>query len=138
MAVSIGDLARESGVKVPTIRYYESIGLIPEPVRSSGNQRRYTKRDRERLGFIKHARDLGLSLAAIRDLMALADDPGRACDDADRIARDHLAEIRARIAQLQRLEAELVRMTGRCAGGSVGDCRVLQALSDRSLREGDH
>ncbi len=137
MAVSIGDLARESGVKVPTIRYYESIGLIPEPVRSAGNQRRYQQRDLERLGFIKHARDLGLSLGAIRDLMALADDPDRACDDADRIARDHLAEIRARIAQLQRLEAELVRMTDQCRGGSVGDCRVLQALADRTLCESD-
>ncbi|MEM1045345.1 MAG: helix-turn-helix domain-containing protein [Pseudomonadota bacterium] len=138
MDVSIGDLARKSGVKVPTIRYYESVGLIPEPARSAGNQRRYTKRDLERLGFIKHARDMGLSLGAIRDLMALADHPERACDDADRIARDHLADVRARIAQLRRLEAELVRMTDECNGGSIGDCRVLQALSDHSLCEGDH
>ena len=69
--LSIGALARRSGVKVPTIRYYEQLGLIDAPVRSDGNQRRYTDAQAQRLGFIRHARDLGLSLDAIRDLLRL-------------------------------------------------------------------
>lgn len=135
---SIGALARQTGVKVPTIRYYEQMGLIDPPARSDGNQRRYGKADRERLSFIRHARDLGLSIEAIRELIALGSHPERPCHDADRIAAEHLAAIRSRIARLQRLERELARITASCSGETVGECYVLKALGDHALCETEH
>ena len=69
--LSIGELSRLTAVKIPTIRYYEKIGLLSEPLRSEGNQRRYAKRELERLSFIRHARDLGLPILSIRELIEL-------------------------------------------------------------------
>lgn len=136
--LSIGDLSRKTGVKVPTIRYYEQIGLISTPERSTGNQRRYSKSDLERLAFVRHARDLGLTIDAIRDLAALAGHPERPCADADRIAREHLQSVREKIARLQRLERELDRIATGCDADSVAECYVMRALSDHSKCNDDH
>ncbi len=136
--LSIGDLARESGVKVPTIRYYEGIGLIEKPERSRGNQRRYRLSDLERLSFIRHARDLGLGLDAVRDLIALGAHPERPCAEAHGIARDHLKAVRRRISQLRGLERELERIVSNCRGETVGECYVLRSLSDHALCEREH
>ncbi len=136
--LSIGDLSRRTGVKIPTIRYYEQMGLIDEPERSSGNQRRYSNEQLERLSFIKHARDLGLSIKAVRELAELSAHPEQPCRDAHRIATEHLASVRARIAKLKRLEKELKRIESGCADGHVDDCHVIQALSDHSLCGTEH
>ena len=137
--LAIGELSRQTGVKVPTIRYYEQVGLIDAPERSDGNQRRYGKAELERLGFIRHARDLGLSLEAIRELIALSSDPCRSCDEADGIARQHLHHVRDKISQFQNLERELVRIVDGCAGGKrVDDCYVLRSLGDHSLCKREH
>ncbi len=136
--LSIGDLARRTGVKIPTIRYYEQMGLVSAPDRSQGNQRRYTNAELERLAFIKHARDLGLPIGDIRELIELSGHPARPCADADRLARDHLGNVRKRIANLQRLETELERIVDGCDAGSIGDCYVIRALSDHSLCKDDH
>ncbi|MFB2550969.1 MerR family transcriptional regulator [Ensifer soli] len=136
--LSIGDLSKRSGVKVPTIRYYEDVGLVPPPERSEGNQRRYDRRALDRLSFIRHARDLGLPIEAIRSLIELGEHPEQPCADADRIAAEQLADVRARIARLKRLEAELARIATSCAGGPAGACHVLKALGDHGLCEGDH
>jgi DNA-binding transcriptional MerR regulator len=135
---SIGGLSRRSGVKVPTIRYYEQIGLIAAPGRTAGNQRRYRDPDLERLTFIRHARDLGLPIDAIRQLLDLSDDPGRDCAEADRIVGIHLDQVRDRIARLRRLERELERIAMQCAGGAVRDCYVIAALADHDLCAGGH
>ena len=135
---SIGDLSRRTGVKVPTIRYYEETGLIEPPERSAGNQRRYSRDALERLAFIRHARDLGLSAEAIRELVVLGKDPNRPCAEIDRIAVEHLREIRGRIARLKRLEKELTRIVASCRHGKVDDCRVIRSLSDHSLCETEH
>lgn len=92
--LSIGELSKRTGVKVPTIRYYEQMGLIREADRSEGNQRRYEKSDLERLAFIRHARDLGLNIDAIRELIALSQHREMPCEGADRIAAEHLADVR--------------------------------------------
>ena len=134
----IGKLARATGVKVPTIRYYEQIGLLPEPGRSAGNQRLYDARARERLAFIRHARDLGFPLEAIRELLSLADDPARPCGAADDIARRQLVAVKARIVRLEALRAELDRMIEQCARGTIADCRVIEVLGDHRLCAGDH
>ncbi|RCS22994.1 MerR family transcriptional regulator [Phyllobacterium salinisoli] len=135
---SIGELSRRTSVKVPTIRYYEQMGLIDTPERSEGNQRRYARSDLERLAFIRHARDLGFTIDAIRQLIDLGDHAERPCADADRIATEQLVSVRTRIAQLRRLEAELARIATCCTGETIGECYVIRALSDHSLCESEH
>jgi DNA-binding transcriptional MerR regulator len=137
--LSIGDLSKRTGVKVPTIRYYEQMGLIAAAERSEGNQRRYEKQELDRLAFIRHARDLGLDISAIRELIALSLHPQQPCGDADRIAADHLAGVRDRIAKLKKLEQELERIISHCDGGhSIKECYVIRSLSDHALCEGEH
>ncbi|NPD15958.1 helix-turn-helix domain-containing protein [Xinfangfangia sp. D13-10-4-6] len=136
--LTIGKLGQRTGVKVPTIRYYEQIGMLPEAERSAGNQRLYGKAAEDRLRFIRHSRDLGFPLEAIRDLLSLSDQPGQSCAAADGIARQQLTAVRARISRLQALEAELERMLIQCAHGTIGDCRVIEVLGDHRLCDHDH
>lgn len=129
----IGELARRTATKVQTIRYYEQIGLLPEPGRTAGGQRRYGEAERRRLAFVRHARELGFGLDAIRELLDLAADPASDCARADRIAKANLAAVRRKIARLLTLEQELVRMVEECRGGRIGQCRVLEVLDDHEL-----
>lgn len=117
--LTIGKLGAQAGVKVPTIRYYEQNGLLPEAERSSGNQRLYSSKAMDRLAFVRHARDLGFSLEAIRDLLSLSDKPDQSCAAADTIAKAQLAEVESRLARLTALKPELERMIRQCAGGSA-------------------
>lgn len=136
---SIGALSQKTGVKIPTIRYYEQTGLLNEPERTEGNQRRYTIHDLERLGFIRHARELGFSLEAISALITLQDYPDRSCKDATDIAVSQLNDVRTKISRLKKLETELVRISDGCAGeGSASDCYVLSSLSSHEFCETDH
>lgn len=133
---SIGEAARESGVKVPTIRYYEEISLLPKIARSEGNRRFYDEGDLHRLAFIRHARELGFDVEAIRTLLALQDRPSQSCESADAIARARLADVEHRIARLELLRAELQTMIRECANGRVSDCRVIETLADGSHQHG--
>jgi DNA-binding transcriptional MerR regulator len=128
-AVAIGDAARKSGVKVPTIRYYEQIGLLAAPARTEGNRRLYTPLDLRRLAFIRHARELGFDVEAIRALLSLQDHPEQSCASADAIARARLTEVEGRIARLTALRDELTRMIDECACGRVAECRVIETLA---------
>ena len=131
-ALSIGSLAQRTGCKVQTIRYYEQVGLMPKPGRTSGNQRFYGEMHADRLAFIRHSRELGFPLDAIRDLLGLSDDPNRSCEQADRIARAHLREVDVRIASLRVLKTELERMVRQCGRGRIADCRVIEVLADHA------
>ena len=131
-AYAIGDLARQTGTKVETIRWYERDGIMPAPVRTAGGHRVYTQADLDRLAFIRHARELGFPLEDVRELLRLADEPERPCAESDAIARTHLEAVRSRIARLQALEAELVRMVAACGHGRVAECRVIEVLADQS------
>ncbi len=135
---SIGQLSKATGVKVPTIRYYEEIGLLPQPGRNAGNQRRYGQDGMDALGFIKHARDLGFSLEDIKALMGLDGQLGEDCAEADRIARSQLANVRDRIRKLEQLATELERISHLCDGGNGGCCKVLTALGDHSQCATEH
>ncbi|WP_119681978.1 MerR family transcriptional regulator [Indioceanicola profundi] len=126
---SIGGLAARSGTKVQTVRWYEQVGMLPEPARTAGNQRMYTRGDLDRLIFIRRGRELGFSLDEVRRLLSLADRVDLSCEEADVIASAHLEEVRQKIGQLRSLEAELERMLGQCRHGTVSDCRVIEALS---------
>lgn len=128
--MSIGALAKRTGVKVPTIRYYEQIGLLGRPQRTASNRRLYGESELRRLAFLRHARDLGFEIEAIRELLDLADQPDRPCAEADAIAGSHLAEIERKIAQLTALRAELKRMVDECRHGRICECRVIEVLAD--------
>lgn len=136
--LTIGKLSAATGVKVPTIRYYEEIGMLPAAERTAGNQRVYGHAGTQRLAFIRHARDLGFPLEAIRELLGLSDNPDQSCAQVDRIAAAQLAEVRTRIARLRALEAELERMLKQCACGTIADCRVVEVLGNHELCAGEH
>jgi len=136
--LTIGELSRVTGVKVPTIRYYVQMGLLMAPGRSGGNQRRYEPGERERLSFIKHARDLGFTIGAIRELLELSEHPERPCADADNIAVRQLQIVRDKIAKLRPLERELERIATRCHGDQIRDCYVIQSLANHELCSNEH
>lgn len=136
---SIGQLSQRTNVKIPTIRYYEQVGLLAAPDRTQGNQRRYGADGLERLSFIRHARDLGFSIEAISALIALQEQPDRSCEAARGIAVTQLADVRLKIARLNALEQELCRISKGCDGQGVsGDCYVLASLADHGLCDRDH
>jgi DNA-binding transcriptional MerR regulator len=127
---SIGDLSARSGVKVPTIRYYEQIGLIAAPPRTEGNQRRYDQPALARLRFIAHARDMGFSMDSLKSMLRLAGHRDAPCADVDALVQDHLTEVDDRIARLTRLRTELAGMLSSHHHGTVADCRIVEVLSD--------
>lgn len=132
-ALSIGQLARDTGCKVQTIRYYEDIGLLPPAPRSAGNQRRYSQAQLRRLRFILHSRELGFPIADIRQLLALADQPQQPCAEVDALAKRHRADVRQRITRLRAMEQELTRMLHHHQHGEVRECRVIDVLADHAL-----
>jgi DNA-binding transcriptional MerR regulator len=125
---SIGTLARRTGVKVPTIRFYESVGLLPAPPRTKSNRRVYGDGAVNRLRFIRHARELGFELSTIRQLLELTGEPQRSCEKVDAIAREHLREIESRIERLTALRSEVRRMLKQCMHGRIADCRIVEVL----------
>jgi DNA-binding transcriptional MerR regulator len=127
--ISIGVLSRETGVKITTIRYYESIGLLPPAPRTDGNRRVYDVKAIDRLKFIRHARELGFEVEIIRELLNLAEQPQRSCAKVDALAREHLRAIVSRIERLQALKAEMETMIRKCAKGRIEQCRIIDVLS---------
>lgn len=127
---AIGDLVRATGVKATTIRWYEQEGWLPPPARTTGGHRAYGAAHLRRLGFIRHARELGFESDAIRALLDLADQPDANCTKAHALATAQIAEIDARLTRLAALRAELVRMATSCEGGVVGECRIIETLAD--------
>lgn len=127
---SIGALSKATNVKVTTIRYYESIGLLAEPERTESGRRVYGTETFERLRFIRHARDLGFEIDAIRELIELQASEEQDCSHVDGIARRHLTGVRNRIEQLRSLENELERMLDQCRGGKIEQCAIMESLAD--------
>ncbi len=130
--LSIGELAARTGCTAEAIRYYEREGVVPRPARAgSGRYRRYTTADVERLAFLRRARDLGFSLDEVQALLSFSDgDPKQSCSDVDTLARAHLQQVEAKLAQLIALRDALAMVIDQCRGGmAVADCRILGALS---------
>lgn len=127
-----GALAEATGVGAETIRYYEQAGLIPPPERSAGGYRLYTPAHAQRLNFIRNARELGLSLDTIRELLTLASDRLRSCGRVDRLVQEHIHLLDHKIAGLTELRDELGRISALCQGGGrIGQCRILEAFAER-------
>lgn len=132
--MQIGELARTTSTKVETIRFYEKIGLLPEPGRTSANYRDYGAAHLARLSFIRRARDLGFTLDQVRELLTLSDDRSRSCGAVDTVARAHLAQIDQKIADLRALRRELDELIGQCRQGAISECRIIEALGPSAQR----
>ncbi len=137
--LTIGELARDAGCSVQSVRWYEAQGLLPAAARTAGNQRRYTQVHAARLNFLRHSRDLGFSLDDIRGLLSLTGQPDMPCEEADQIASRHLKDVEIKIEALEHLRDELKGMVHECRGGRIKDCRVIEVLSDhRECQHKDH
>jgi len=126
--MNIGEAAEHSGVSAKMIRYYEQSGLIPPAQRSESGYRTYRQDDIHRLRFIRRARDLGFSVAEIRDLLSLWDDRSRQSADVKRLAQAHIDELEARIGQLRQMADTLQTLINCCAGDERPDCPILANL----------
>jgi DNA-binding transcriptional MerR regulator len=128
----IGELAERTGTSVPTIRYYEQIGLLRPATRQGGGQRTYALDDIDRLTFIRRCRDFDFSIAQVRVLVSLVQDPGSSCMTARDLAAGHLETVRAKMRELAALEASLVSFVydceTSCGGRSGPECVVLGEL----------
>src|SRR5256885_8370321 len=128
--LKIGELAKATGTKVVTVRYYEQVGLLPTSARTTGNYRAYNSDHLNRLRFIRRCRDLGFTLEQVRDLLRLSSQEDQPCDEVNRISAEHLSEIEKKVADLTRLANELRRINQRCHGGGlIADCRIIEAPS---------
>lgn len=123
----IGALARDTGCNIETIRYYERIGLLAAPPRTPGGHRCYASQDAGRLSFVLRSRELGFSVSDVRQLLRLVDS-GVSCAEVRDIAMTHIEAVRARITDLQRLEAVLRTTAESCAGGDSPDCPIVDLL----------
>lgn len=134
MALTIGEMGKATNTKIETIRYYEKIGLLPKPARTSSNYRDYGQAELGRLSFIRRSRDLGFSLDQVRALLGLSDDKSCDCAGIDRIANQHLLEVDRKIADLRALRRELKAVIDSCDGGTVAECRIIEALGPVSSK----
>lgn len=130
--MQIGELARATGCRVVTIRYYERIGILPPPARAQNNYRLYGTQHLRRLRFVRRTRELGFSLDEVRTLLGLIDEGRYTCDDVRCLAQGHLDDVRARLQDLQRMETMLADLVARCTGGKAPDCSLLETLFSES------
>jgi len=131
-SLKIGELATSAGVTPETVRYYEREGVIPPASRGHSGYRRYSRADADRLRFIRRARDLGFSLAEVRELLSIAEgDPSRPCEDVNRLALAHIAQVDEKLARLAALRTQLSQLAAACTPeAKVVQCSILSALSE--------
>lgn len=123
------ELAKQTGCNLETIRYYEKIGMLPDPPRTAAGYRVYGPAHVSRLRFILRARELGFSIEEIRGLLGLVDRGTQTCGEVKTRTEMHLADVRAKIRDLKRIERILAETASRCSGDAVPDCPVLDALA---------
>lgn len=128
------ELAQRTGCNLETVRYYEKVGLLPEPPRTASGYRSYDTSHERRLRFVMRARELGFSLDEIRELLRLVDERERPCAEACAIAATHLDDVRAKIADLKRMERVLNDVVAQCADGTRPECPLIDTLfRDRAI-----
>ncbi len=127
--MNIGTAASESGVSAKTIRYYESIGLIPPAIRAENGYRNYTEFDVEILRFIQHSRHLGFSVKNVSNLLELWGDKERSSADVKALALKHISEVEQRIKELETIRRTLIDLTDRCHGDDRPECPILDDLA---------
>ncbi|MGD9837794.1 MAG: helix-turn-helix domain-containing protein [Afipia sp.] len=122
------ELARRTGANLETVRYYEKVGLLPPPPRTASGYRSYDGAHERRLSFVLRARELGFSLEEVRALLRLVDERDQPCAEASRVAATHLADIRAKITDLKRMEGVLKTVVAQCGDGTRSDCPLIETL----------
>lgn len=127
-SILIGALSEQTGCNIETIRYYEKIGLLPPPPRSSGGRRLYNHDHLKRLTFIRRSRQLGFHLDEIRELLDLVDGGSYTCEEVRQLTLTHANEVERKIADLQKMKNVLHEITSKCSGGKVPDCPIIDAL----------
>jgi MerR family mercuric resistance operon transcriptional regulator len=130
-ALLIGNMSRQTGVNIETIRYYERIGVMPEPARTESGQRLYETAHLNRLAFIKRSRDLGFSLNEVRDLLTLIDGGGMTCAEVHALTINHLKQVREKLSDMRKLERALKNLAAQCSRGDVPDCPIVETLYGR-------
>lgn len=133
LLLPIGEMSRKTGVHIETIRYYERIGMLPNPARTEGGHRAYDTGLVKRLAFIRRSRELGFSLGEIRALLELVDTGAYTCSEVHERTTKHLATIRRKVADLRRLERVLKDMAAECSRGDVPDCPIVDALYEAAV-----
>ena len=129
--LTIGELAKQTSVKVVTVRYYERVGILPAPPRSSANYRTYNQDHIRKLHFVRRCRELGFTLDQIRDLLRLSTEDAPSCSEVCALTARHLAETEEKLKDLRRLASELRRIHSSCNGKkNMADCRIIEALSN--------
>jgi MerR family mercuric resistance operon transcriptional regulator len=123
-----GELAERSGCNIETVRFYEKQGLLPAPPRTAGGHRDYAEEHRRRLTFIRRSRELGFTIGEVRGLLGLVDGGDWTCAEVRAMTLEHLADVRRKIADLQKLAAILEDMAAQCDGGAVPECPIIDAL----------
>jgi MerR family mercuric resistance operon transcriptional regulator len=129
--LTIGGLSTRAEINIETIRYYERVGLLPAPRRTAGGHRLYGPEHVKRLTFVRRARELGFTLEEIRALLRLADEEHPSCSKVRIVASGHLQDVRAKIADLKRMERVLSETVARCASGNRPECPLLEVLSSK-------
>jgi len=125
----IGELARQTGVDVQTVRYYEREGLLEAPARTGSGYRAYGPEHLERLNFVRHCRSLDMPLAEIRRLIELSNEKSISCDEVNSLVRAHLGRVQAKRRSLEQLERQLAALNAQCESGHrVADCGILEEL----------
>ena len=130
--LSRGELAKRTDCNIETVRFYERIGVMPEPMRTEGGRRQYTQEHVDRLSFIRRSRELGFSLNEVRDLLRFVDEGDLTCADVKAMTMAHLADVQRKIADLKTLERVLKQIASKCDDDHVPDCPIIEALIARS------
>lgn len=134
MDMSIGELAKQAGCKVVTVRYYEKEGLLKKAARSQSNYRVYTENDLARLEFIRHCRSHGMTLDEVRALLEYRDTSRGDCVWINNLVDRHIANLEQQIADLTRLKEHLQDMRQKCSGGgTAASCGIMQCLVDSGV-----
>lgn len=133
----IGELARQTGCQIETIRYYERVGILPQPQRGQNNYRHYRESHRRRLQFVRRCRGLGFSLDEVRVLLRMIDGGVSSCAEVEALGLEHLKDVRAKIVDLRQMESTLSELVSHCEGGNTPDCSLLTELFEGQSRQED-
>lgn len=131
---TIGTLSKLTGCNIETIRYYERVGLLPDPPRTEGGHRLYGELHLKRLAFIRRCRGLGFTIEEIREFLELVDGKRYTCDEVHALTLDHLEDVKKKMADLRRMERVLKHMAAQCSGGKVPECPIVDALFESRLK----
>ena len=133
LSMSRGEITRRAGCNIETVRYYEKIGLMPDPPRTAGGHRIYGTEHTKRLAFILRGRTLGFSIKELRGFLDLVDGSAVTCAEVKTRTLNHLVDVRGKLSDLKRLERVLKDISNHCEGDESPECPIIDALYDETI-----